>query len=159
MSKKNIAVLVEGKFDSAFSAKPVSEESDRAFDQSSHLSHSTQNGKVLVISTSTITSSFLQQEAFQNTSIFLRNAIDYMNGNEDVCTMRTKGLSLNTLTKNKGKLVNFVKYFNQFGLAAIVAIIFGIVFLVRQKHRNKIRMEYDSDDSREETKNKKEAKK
>ena len=159
MSKKNIAVLVEGKFDSAFSAKPVSEESDRAFDQSSHLSHSAQNGKVLVISTSTITSSFLQQEAFQNTSIFLRNAIDYMNGNEDVCTMRTKGLSLNTLTKNKGKLVNFVKYFNQFGLAAIVAIIFGIVFLVRQKHRNKIRMEYDSDDSREETKNKKEAKK
>ena len=159
MSKKNIAVLVEGKFDSAFSAKPVSEESDRAFDQSSHLSHSTQNGKVLVISTSAITGSFLQQEAFQNTSIFLRNAIDYMNGNEDVCTMRTKGLSLNTLTKNKGKLVNFVKYFNQFGLAAIVAIIFGIVFLVRQKHRNKIRMEYDSDDSREETKNKKEAKK
>ena len=159
MSKKNLAVLVEGKFDSAFTSKPVSEESDRAFEQSSHLNHSTQNGKVLLVSTSTISGSYLQQQVFQNTGIFLRNIIDYMNGNEDVCTMRTKGLSLNTLTKNKGPLVNFVKYFNQFGLALIVAILFGIVFLFRQKHRNKIRMEYDSDDSREETKKKKEANK
>ena len=159
MSQKNLAVLVEGKFDSAFTSKPASEENDRAFEQSSHLNRSTQNGKVLLVSTSTISGSYLQQDVFQNTGIFLLNVLDYMNGNEDICTMRTKGLSLNTLTKNKGKLVNFVKYFNQFGLAAIVAIIFGIVFLIRQKHRNKIRMEYDSDDSREETKKKKEANK
>lgn len=163
MSKKNIAVLVEGKFDSAFTSKPVSTSSEtgseqsRAFEQSEHLNHSSQNGKVMVISTSAISGSFLQQQVFQNTGIFLLNAVDYMNGNEDSCIMRTKGLSLNTLTKTKGKFVNFVKYFNQFGLAAIVAIIFGIVFLVRQKHRNKIRLEYDPDDSREETKKKAEA--
>ncbi|MBO4321080.1 MAG: Gldg family protein [Treponema sp.] len=157
MSQKNLAVLVEGKFDSAFESKPESGESDRAFEQSSHLKHSSQNGKVLVVSTSTISGSYLQQQVFQNTGIFLMNALDYMNGNEDVCTMRTKGLSLNTLTKNKGTFVNVVKYFNQFGLAVIVAIIFGIVFLVRQKHRNKIRLEYDPDDSREDSKKKPEA--
>ncbi|MBO7639020.1 MAG: Gldg family protein [Treponema sp.] len=152
MSQKNLVVLLEGKFDSAFTSKPQTGESDMAFEQSSHLNRSAQNGKVLVVATSTISGPYLQQDVFQNTGIFLLNAIDYMNGNEDVCTMRTKGLSLNTLTKNKGALVNFVKYFNQFGLAVIVAIIFGIVFLVRQKHRNKIRLEYDADDSREETK-------
>ena len=82
---------------------------------------------------------------------FVRNTVDYMNGNGDYCLMRTKNLSLNSLDsgKIKGGFAVFAKYFNQFGLAVLVAVAGLIVLLIRQKHRKNIRMKYDPKDSRE----------
>ena len=87
---------------------------------------------------------------------FVRNAVDYMNGNEELCTMRTKGLSLNTLDNTTGASAAFWKYFNEFGLALLVAIVGLIVLVVRQHHRNEIRITYDPSDSREMSRDKKE---
>jgi ABC-2 type transport system permease protein len=61
-------------------------------------------------------------------------------------------LSLNTLDidndKDAGE-VNFWKYFNQFGLAVLVAIAGLLVLLARKNHRETIRLRYDPTDSRQ----------
>ena len=75
--------------------------------------------------------------------------MDYLNGNADLCTMRTKGLSLNTLHLTSGPLVAFAKYFNILGLAVIFALIGFFALLSLSAHRKEIRLRYDADDERE----------
>ena len=149
----DIAVLVEGNFESAFDSKPVTDSSDEENKTTefgeSHLSHSVSGGKVMVIATSYITCPDAAQQFFQNTLMFLENAVDYMNGASDLCTMRTKGLSVNTLKTTTGGFVNFVKYFNEIGLALLVAVAGLIVLLVRKNRREKIRLFYNPNDERE----------
>lgn len=72
-----------------------------------------------------------------------------MNGKEDFCSMRTKNLSLNALKMSSGKFALAVKYFNQIGLAVLVALCGLFVFVLRCQHREKIRMTYDPEDPRQ----------
>lgn len=156
---KTMALLVEGKFNSAFDAAPakVDEENESTVSDvqsnitlSSHLSRSTAEGKIFVASSSVITSQqLLTENSREPIAYFLRNVVDYMNGKEDFCTMRTKGLSLNSLKAQKGPGVTFAKYFNEIGLALLVAISGLLVLLSRRAHRKEIRMKYDPDNSRE----------
>ena len=81
--------------------------------------------------------------------MFLQNALDFMNGNEELCEMRTKTLSLNVLKVTQGGIVTFAKFFNSVGLAILVAFAGFIVALKRNKHRKEIRLRYDADDVRE----------
>ena len=173
--RSNLAVLVEGKFSSAFESAPAkevkSESSDgeegdaekenaeeektseeSVYESSTHLLKSVQEGKVLVVSTSFVSGPYLSQSIFQNTGIFVENAVDYMSENEDLCSMRTKGLSLATLDVKSNGFANFVKYFNEIGLAVIVAIVGLMVMLARKKRRALIRMKYNPTDSREDSK-------
>lgn len=157
----DLIVLAEGKFDSAFDKKPEdaasatgtdnkSPASLKTLDSESHLTRSVQNGKIFVASTSYITGSqIIQAESEQPVAKLLENAVDYMNGNEALCSMRTKGRNLNTLHVISGPLVTFAKYFNIIGLALIVALIGLSVLVSRNAHRKEIRMRYDADDSRE----------
>lgn len=155
----NLAVLVEGTFESAYEAPPKDssqQEEDvqeAAAEQGnlgdSHLQKSVQNGKVLVFSTSYITGPDLSMQFFGQTVMLLQNALDYLNGSEDLCTMRTKGLSVNTLTATGGSFVNVCKYFNEVGLSVLVAILGLLAFAARRKHRKEVRLVYDPDDSRE----------
>lgn len=165
-----LAVLLEGKFNSAFAqapektaAEPESEsvESEGAAESrmslNTHLSSSRQSGKIFLAGTSYITTQqLLSENSKEPVAYLLRNVVDYMNGNGDLCTMRTKGLSLNSLSVQKGPLVNFIKYFNEIGLALLVVLAGLIVFLKKKAHRNAIRMKYDPEDSREEKNNSKE---
>ena len=128
----------------------TSEES--VYESSTHLLKSVQEGKVLVVSTSFVSGPYLNQSIFQNTGIFVENAVDYMSENEDLCSMRTKGLSLATLDVKSNGFANFVKYFNEIGLAVIVAIVGLMVMLARKKRRALIRMKYNPTDSREDSK-------
>ncbi|MBQ2530113.1 MAG: Gldg family protein, partial [Treponema sp.] len=128
--RSNLAVLVEGKFSSAFESAPAkevkSESSDgeegdaekenaeeektseeSVYESSTHLLKSVQEGKVLVVSTSFVSGPYLSQSIFQNTGIFVENAVDYMSENEDLCSMRTKGLSLATLDVKSNGFANF----------------------------------------------------
>src|SRR5574344_122255 len=158
---ENLAVLVEGKFSSAYDKAPESEKTgdenataekkaDDTFTTSNHLSKSAQNGKIFVASSSYLTTPMLISEnSGEPIALMLRNAVDYMNGNADLCTMRTKGLSLNTLENTTSKSAAFWKYFNEFGLAVLVAIAGLLVLLARQHHRNQIRIKYDPSDSRQ----------
>lgn len=153
MGEKNLSVLVEGKFKSAFEKNPVEEENTSELSSNSHIASSVQKGKVLLISSSAPTTPLLLSSISEPIVIFLRNTVDYMNGNADFCTMRTKNLSLNTLKEDISDTSKTVyKWTGQIGLAIFVALIGLLVLLVRSKHRNHIREMYDPDDPRFEEK-------
>ena len=80
--------------------------------------------------------------------MLLLNAVDYLNGNEDFCTMRTKGLSLNTLTVKSAAFAKIMQYFNQFGLVVIVALAGLMVLKKRSARRKQIDQKYNPDDER-----------
>ena len=151
-SSKNVAVLIEGKFKSAFEKSPFESDSENVLAAKSHLDSIIQNSKVFIASTSCIATAkfgLLQEDSQTANSCFVRNAVDYMNGKEDFCSMRTKNLSLNTLKMSSGKFALAVKYFNQVGLAVLVALGGLCVFILRRHHREKIRMAYDPEDPRQ----------
>ena len=76
------------------------------------------------------------------------NVVDYMNGNEDLCTMRTKSLSVNNLTIKSRAAVGFWKIINQYGLAVLVALAGLIVWRLRTARRRAINKKYNPDDTR-----------
>lgn len=162
-SSYNLIALLEGKFTSAYDVAPnlssenqqnqnqqgESSSSENLMNVNSHLKSSTQNAKIFIASSSFITSpQLVSGDGSEPIEILLRNAVDYMNGNEDFCAMRTKTLSLNTLKDAPLGLTEFAKYFNEFGLAILVALCGLFVFLSRKNHREKIRLQYDPEDSR-----------
>lgn len=151
-SSKNVAVLLEGKFKSAFEKSPLESDSENVLAAKNHLDSSIQSSKIFIASTSCIATAkfgLLQEDSQTPNSYFVRNAVDYMNGKEDFCSMRTKNLSLNTLKMSSGKFALAVKYFNQVGLAVLVALGGLCVFVLRRQHREKIRMAYDPEDPRQ----------
>lgn len=149
LKSENLAVLVEGKFKSAFDAKPETEKKDEALSVSSHLQESIQSGKIFVVGSSKLTRPQLIASEDQPVAMFVRNAVDYLNGEEDLCTMRTKGLALNTLSVKSMALANTAKYFNIYGLVIIVAVIGLIIWQRRNSRHRAIRMTYNPNDSRE----------
>lgn len=153
--KRNLAVIAEGKFESAFPEeikKSDSENEKTEIKTNSHVSKSVRNGKIFVCGTSAVTTAeVLPQNPKNPTAYFFRNAVDYMNGNEDYCLMRTKTLDLNVLKKASGKnaasfnrSVEAAKNFNKFGLAVIVAVAGAFMFAARKKRREEIRQKYCS---------------
>lgn len=164
--ESDLIVLVEGKFNSAFDSAPVKEVEDiekedgeensdsknSSYKSETHLTKSTQNGKVLLVSSSYISSAYLGQSIFQNTALMIENLVDYMSENPDRCSMRTKGLSLAALEVSSKGVATFVKYFNEFGLAVLVALVGLFVLLWRKKRRIQIRQKYNPGDAREEPK-------
>ena len=149
MQSQNLAVLVEGKFKSAFEKNPA-EEQNGEFNFTDHYAKSVQNGKIFVTGSSKITTGQVMDESGrQPVAMFVRNVIDYMNGEIDLCSMRTKGLSLNTLKVKKGISADIAKYFNEFGLVILVALC-GLAVLAKITAKKKaIREKYNPDDSRE----------
>jgi ABC-2 type transport system permease protein len=160
---ENLAVLVEGKFRSAYKEAPADtteqNKTDTTLTAQTHLIQSTQPGKIFVAGSSFITSSqLIDEHGSEPISLFIRNVVDYMNGNEDLCTMRTKGLSLNILSGANSPFALLAKYFNEFGLAILVAVAGLIIWHLRNKRRLGIRRRYNPDDSREITRKAKEGK-
>ena len=155
-SSYNLAVLAEGKFASQFD-KNILEQNKNDFAKDSlaggtnnHLAKAVQNGKIFVAGSSVIVSPMLIDDSGREPiSIFVRNVLDYMNGNEDLCTMRTKGLALNTLKKSSTASIKVAKIINQYGVPLLVIIIGFIVWRMRVEHRKKIRIQYASTDERE----------
>ena len=155
-SSYNLAVLAEGKFASQFDKNILEQnKNDVAKDSlaggtDNHLAKAVQNGKIFVAGSSVIVSPMLIDDSGREPiSIFVRNVLDYMNGNEDLCTMRTKGLALNTLKKSSTASIKVAKIINQYGVPLLVIIIGFIVWHMRVEHRKKIRIQYASTDERE----------
>ena len=155
-SSFNLAVLAEGKFKSQFQKNPQEKNENKSNKDlisggtNSHLSNGTKNGKIFVTGSSVIISPMLIDDSGREPiSIFVRNVLDYMNGNEDLCLMRTKGLSLNTLNKTSAGSVKVAKFINQYGVPFLVLIVGFVIWRMRIKHRRKIRIEYASTDERE----------
>ena len=159
----NLALLVEGKFDSAFDEAPETlSKNEEAEDKqtnvsseenslvtSNHIKTSVMPGKLFVAGSSTITTrQVIDENGSSPVSMFLMNVVDYMNGNEELCTMRTKSLSVNNLTIKKPGAANFWKIFNQYGLAVLVALAGFIVWRMRTARRRAINKKYNPDDTR-----------
>lgn len=163
MKSYPLCALVEGKFDSAFDEAPVIEQTDEDgnvvelpvgdLETANHLKSAILPGKIFVTSSSYMTRREVIDENGSNpVAMFLLNIVDYMNGNADLCTMRTKGLSVNTLKIKSMSAANFWKYFNQYGLAVIVAVVFFVVWRLRSKRRKAINKKYNPNDTRTVTK-------
>lgn len=154
-SSYDMIALLEGKFTSAYENSPVeNSQSSDLMNVNTHLKSGSQNAKIFVSTSSFITSpQLVSGDGSEPVEILLRNAVDYLNGNEDFCAMRTKTLSLNTLNDAPLALTEIAKYFNEFGLALLLALCGLFVFIARKNHREKIRLQYDPDDSRIENKN------
>ena len=109
-----------------------------------------QNAKILLINSSQVTTQqLIDDNASEPMSLFMRNAVDVLNGQEDFCQMRTKGAALNLLSVKKPALATFFKLFNQFGLAILVALAGLLVWRLRAVRRNEIRIKYNPNDERE----------
>ena len=154
-SSYNLAVLAEGKFASQFDKNILEQNKNDVAKNSlaggtdNHLTKAVQNGKIFVAGSSVIVSPMLIDDSGREPiSIFVRNVLDYMNGNEDLCTMRTKGLALNTLKKSSTASIKVAKIINQYGVPLLVIIIGFIVWHMRVEHRKKIRIQYASTDER-----------
>ena len=149
LSKKKLMVLLEGEFESAFDSAPAGSQNEGDYAISNHLSKSKQPGKIIVAGSSQITSSqVFAEDGSSGVSVLLINAIDYLNGNEDFCKMRTKGVSINVLnTQSKAKMT-FFQLFNEYGLAIFVLIAGLIVWRLRNKRKAKINRFYNPDDDR-----------
>lgn len=149
-SSKDLCVLAEGTFASAYSEAPEMEESkDSELNSVSHIAGGKQKSKIFVAGTSYITTAqLIQPNAREPIVYFMRNAVDYMCGKEDLCLMRTKDLSTNSLREVKNGVAMTAKYLNQFGLAVLVALAGLIVFVVLKNHRKKIRSMYNPHDPR-----------
>ena len=159
MQAENLAVLVEGNFNSAFDKAVEFTERDEEgnvvelpesdMSTNSHLSSSIRPGKIFVTSSSEITTEQVIDEVGDTPiAMFLMNVVDYMNGNEDLCEMRTKSLDVHTLTiKSKGA-VNFWKIFCEFGIAVIFVLVGFIVWKNRETRRRNINHKYNPNDTR-----------
>lgn len=162
LGKNNLAVLVEGKFKSAYAGIAPAidgeekteglEEGAKRDDLSAAqaLDKGIQNAKILLINSSQVTTQqLIDDNASEPMSLFMRNAVDVLNGQEDFCQMRTKGAALNLLSVKNPALATLFKLFNQFGLAALVALAGLLVWRLRAVRRNEIRIKYNPNDERE----------
>ena len=147
LAKHDLALLLEGRFESAFDKAPeVTGEalpSSTALDASTYLARSVQRGKIIVVGTSEISGpALLDESGRQPVAIFLRNALDYLAGNEDLNTMRTKGLGLDQLDKTKPALRAVAKSVNQYGLPLLVALAGLFAWRARVRRRERIQAFY-----------------
>ncbi|MCQ2575555.1 MAG: Gldg family protein [Treponema sp.] len=161
-----MAVLLEGNFNSAFDEAPVMYDEDgneiETSDMigSNYMASSKLPGKIFVAGSSYITTyQVFDAQGTTPIAMLIMNAIDYLNGNADLCEMRTKGLSLNTLTIKNAVAAKILQYFNQYGLTVLVAIAGFVVWRIRSRRRIRINRKYNPDDTRTITKEKPEAKK
>lgn len=176
-SSQPLAVLLEGTFESAFDEAPVPEKNndedneedekaapapapandDSEITSSTHIAKSRVPGKIFITSTSYITTyQVLDTSGTSPISMFLMNTVDYMNGNEDLCIMRSKGLSINTLEIKSQSAAKTVQYFNEWGLAVLFALAGLIVLRLRVAKKARINKKYNPDDTRFVTKSGKE---
>lgn len=138
---QNLAVMLEGKFSSAF---------DKALDEeASFISSSRLPSKIFIMNSAFVTrSNFISGKSTTAIELFMMNATDYLNQNEDFCSMRTKGLDLNSLEVKSPVLAVVMQYFNEFGLTLLVIICGIIVWRLREKKRVLINKEFNPDDKR-----------
>lgn len=145
LKPEHLAVLLEGSFESAFTSVPSSlrkdgESADALLSANTHLSGSIQPGKLLVAGTSAITTPMvMDEEGKQPVSIFVRNAIDYLNGRGDFAEMRTKGLSLEVLEQTTPTVRSAVRVVNLYGVPLIAVCAGFVAWRIRVRRREKIR--------------------
>lgn len=156
LGRKDLMVLLEGEFQSAFDQAPVKADDEEGakgqgdYTISNHLAKSKQPGKIIVAGSSAITTPqvFTSDASSSGIALLIVNAIDYLNGNEELCRMRSKGISINVLNTDSKAKVTFFQMFNEFGLAILVIIAGLVAWRMRIKRKARINRLYNPDDER-----------
>ncbi len=159
LNSYNLAVLLDGKFESAFDKAPEIIQTDADGNEiempqgdlttSNHISQSVLPGKIFVTASSSVTTrQVIDESGTTPIAMFMMNIVDYLNGKEELCEMRTKGLSVDTLTIKSQGAANFWKYFNEYGLVIILILAGLFVWKARSKRRREINKKYNPNDTR-----------
>ena len=109
--------------------------------------------KIVVVSSSVITTDILIHSEDSAIELFVKNAVDFVNDNDDFCEMRTKGTRLDFISIKSEKSALIIKLLNEFGLAVIVIIIGFIAWRMKITRQYLIGQKYNPDDDRFITKN------
>jgi ABC-type uncharacterized transport system involved in gliding motility auxiliary subunit len=145
-AKYNLAVLVEGKFKSAFGGvkpapvvdpKKPAEKKAESIAVAQPLTESASEGKILVASSSLI--NMFDPEGKLPNAAFFMNTIDYMNGNITTPEMRSKGIAYNPLDTTKPLTRDIIKWGNLAGVPLIAIIVGLLVWRSRISRKEKIR--------------------
>ena len=157
MKQYPLAVMIEGKFRSAFDGvrpvptdpKKVKPLVDGAITETA-LKQSAKDGIAVVIGTSEVTSGeVVDTEGRFPNGAFLMNIIDYMNGRTDTPEMRSKGLAFNPLDVTTETTRYLVKGINMFFVPFIAVIVGLIVWRRRAVKHKKIKAAFSSEETHE----------
>lgn len=145
----DLAVMMEGRFKSAFDKAPDSGEGEDGITTNTHRAQSAGATRIFVAGTSEIAKGQLVDSALKEPiAIFMRNVVDYVCGNGDLCAMRTKGLTLNTLHGTATVEALAAKYFNQYGIAILSLLFAFILYRKREARRHHIHDRFNPNDTR-----------
>jgi ABC-type uncharacterized transport system involved in gliding motility auxiliary subunit len=159
-----LAYLLEGEFQSFFDGKPIpvktveqdiEEEKDiekigpeDADEQKPEIDPSTVEGKArfvskgksakifIIASSEMIKNNIIDEEGKGPNATFILNAIDYLNGRDDIAVMRSKEQRLNPLFETDALKKSMIKTFNIAGLPILVAL-FGLFIWFKRHSRKK----------------------
>lgn len=145
-----LALLAQGKFTSYFADKPVPEapvkegegEGDALLlgdtDTRVETLKEGQGGKLFLLGSSFVLGdNLLDREGQSPNAMFLKNLMDFMNGNEDYAIMRSKGQAYNPIKANlSSQAKTWIKIIN-IGLLPLLVILFGIFMWMRWNKRKK----------------------
>jgi ABC-type uncharacterized transport system involved in gliding motility auxiliary subunit len=163
MKSLPLAYVLEGKFESYFSGKPIPEkplaqENTEKKEQveerpdadlskiegKGEVQTKGRPGKIFLIAASEILKdNMLDQDGRTPNAMFVLNTLDYLNDREEIALMRSKEQRFNPLRETGGGTRTFVKAFNIAGLPALV-ILFGLgVWFRRHSRKRRIQMMFE----------------
>ncbi|MGL4368486.1 MAG: GldG family protein [Spirochaetota bacterium] len=156
MQSYPLAVELEGKFTSVFGGvRPVPASAAKAALRGPLVSEpgiakAAKTGKVIIAGSSDITGgSLADAEGKSPNTVFIANAVDYLNGDTKSPEMRSKGLDFNPIGTTEGYARLLIKFIN-IGLLPLLVIISGVcVWRLRRSRRKKIRNAFSGGDAHE----------
>lgn len=166
LGRRDVAVLLEGRFESYFDEPvaveiPTLDDAGSEGDESTttgvdtttsamdnatratelrtdrHVTESVEDGRVLVVSSSALTTAqMLDAQNRTPNGTFLLNAVDYLNGAPGMARLRSKGLGVPRITVNNPNSLIVARWGNTILLPAIVIVI-GLVVWHRRRVRSR----------------------
>lgn len=153
-----LAVLLEGKFQSAYTEevdlktkelddkeKEKAKNTDSSLTTKTHLTKGLTPAKIFVTATSYVASDqIIDEDGAEPVAMMMRNIVDYMNDREDLCSVRTKGASFETLRMSNGPFVSFIEWFSMVGIAILTIVVALIIWRKRELHKKAIQKKFFS---------------
>lgn len=155
--RRNLAVLVEGDFESYFEEpvdmEPVGEEATPedgigvTLDQGeTFLRESVRPGSILVLGSSSLTTAqLLDPQNRTPNGTFLFNSVDYLNGTPGFAELRAKGLGVPRLSPTSPAVRAAIRVVNT-ALLPILVVVLGLIIWARRKaRRRRIREQFSGE--------------
>ncbi len=152
MSRRNLAVLLEGQFASYYKGKEVPAEiktdkkiaaKESGITSTRVIEKAVKPAKIIVAGSSDIAlSNIVEKDGKSLNAVFLHNAIDYLSGNYLTPEMRSKGIDYNPLKERSDSVKLIIKIFNIAGLPICVIIAGILIWRMRERKKKKIMEEF-----------------